>query len=205
MPLACTGQGYTPPESSTTVLGVSQSASVLQQQLVRSRNWRNRWKVSPATACSTAQQNGNLCASAGGTETEDQYAQMMLASSPWIYSSINPKDTQGRKLVRPPGNQGTCSACVAFAVTAAAETALATFHQVDVANCSISVQALFFCQNQNKPNDCASGELIVLNSMFSLQGEHHTFGGLQRSITICFVRSISVHRQPDTNRPEPCF
>lgn len=49
------------------------------------------------------------------------------------------------------------NACTAFAVAAAAETAMAAALQVDVQQCSISVQALFFCTPNAPIRSCDAG------------------------------------------------
>ena len=66
----------------------------------------------------------------------------MLATSPQVYSSTNPSQAGPVRLVAAAASQGECQSCVAFAVRAAAETAMAAALGVDVQRCSISVQAL---------------------------------------------------------------
>ncbi|KAF6249804.1 hypothetical protein COO60DRAFT_928868 [Scenedesmus sp. NREL 46B-D3] len=78
----------------------------------------------------------------------------MLAMSPQAYSSTSSK---GPRLVSPAQDQEQCQACTAFAVAAAAETAMAAALQVDVQQCSISVQALFFCAPNEPTRSCEAG------------------------------------------------
>jgi hypothetical protein len=78
----------------------------------------------------------------------------MLATSPEVYSSTNASRVQ---LVAPPQSQQECQTCAAFAVAAAAETAMASALQVDVQQCSISVQALYFCPPSSPGRSCSAG------------------------------------------------
>jgi hypothetical protein len=85
-----------------------------------------------------------LCAAAS-TQEVDKFTELLLATSPEVYSSTNQTQVGAVQLVAAARDQGDCQACTAFAVASAAETAMAAALQVPVHQCSISVQGLFFC------------------------------------------------------------
>eukprot|EP00878_Enallax_costatus_P028282 GHUV01030534.1.p1 GENE.GHUV01030534.1~~GHUV01030534.1.p1 ORF type:complete len:437 (+),score=68.02 GHUV01030534.1:910-2220(+) len=93
----------------------------------------------------------------------------MVAASPLVYSSLDPKDTGGVKLVAAPMDQQSCDTCAAFAVTSAAETAMASVLAVDVAGCSISVQALHFCPPKNQPKRACQGGWTIDSTLAVLE------------------------------------
>jgi hypothetical protein len=95
-----------------------------------------------------------LCAAAS-TDDASMYAQLMLATSPQTYSSAS--SGSAVQLVAPAQNQQQCQTCAAFAVAAAAETAVASVLQVDVRECSISVQALYACPPGRPTRSCSAG------------------------------------------------
>jgi hypothetical protein len=144
------GQGLLPSLSST--VGSSNTLSRLQQLYSSSNAWRRAYKQHPKSACSRANA-ASLCAAAATTAV-DAYVQLLLATSPNIYSSTG--DSRVR-VVAPAGDQGPCETCAAFAVAAAAETAMASALQVDVQQCSISVQALYSCPPGRPGRSCTSG------------------------------------------------
>lgn len=134
---------------------------ILQQQLERSKSWRAAWRLNPKAACNRAG-SGSLCGSSSTEETE-KYAQLLLAASPFAYSSLDAKYVGNVRLVAPPGNQGPCSTCVAFAVASAAETAVSTALRIDAQNCSLSIQGLYFCSSPELgPRGCDDGTCIVV-------------------------------------------
>ncbi len=148
------GQGLRPSPKRT--LGASNALKQLQQLHSSSTSWRRSYKQSPKSACSKGGR-GSLCAAAGA-DAADAYAQLMLATSPQAYSSLNPQYAGSVRLVAPPGDQEGCQTCVAWAVTSAAETAMATALRVNVLSCSISVQALYFCPAGGGPvRSCDAG------------------------------------------------
>ncbi|WIA34515.1 hypothetical protein OEZ86_012838 [Tetradesmus obliquus] len=62
------------------------------------------------------------------------------------YSSNSTSNTPGRRaFISPAQNQGACSSCVGFAVTAAAEAAVNVYKQQNWDKLSLSEQALSFC------------------------------------------------------------
>jgi hypothetical protein len=77
----------------------------------------------------------------------------MLATSPRVYSSTSDRI----RLVAAAQDQGPCQSCAAFAVAAAAETAMAAALQVNVQQCSISAQALYFCPSGKPARSCSAG------------------------------------------------
>lgn len=143
------GQGLIP--SHVPPVGASNTLSQLQQQYKNSKAWKRAYKQRPSSVCARSG-SASLCAAQGKSST-DAYAQLMLATSPQAYSSA---DTKVR-LVAPAQDQSGCQTCTAFAVAGAAETAMASALQVDVLQCSISVQALFFCAPNEPIKSCESG------------------------------------------------
>eukprot|EP00878_Enallax_costatus_P030809 GHUV01033602.1.p2 GENE.GHUV01033602.1~~GHUV01033602.1.p2 ORF type:complete len:112 (-),score=39.13 GHUV01033602.1:623-958(-) len=93
----------------------------------------------------------------------------MLAASPQVYSSLNAKYTSGVRMVDPPLNQQPCDTCSAMAVASAAETAMASVYRVNVADCSISVQALHFCPPGNEPARRCKGGWSLTSTLSLLQ------------------------------------
>eukprot|EP00878_Enallax_costatus_P007935 GHUV01008301.1.p1 GENE.GHUV01008301.1~~GHUV01008301.1.p1 ORF type:complete len:549 (+),score=91.58 GHUV01008301.1:280-1926(+) len=146
------GQGFSP--SSPTV-GASGGDNQLQQQYESSRAWRRSYKFSPKSACSS--KNGASLCGAAVNVSADAYAQLMLATSPQVYSSMDPKWTGGVRVVAPAGDQKQCQTCAAFAVASAAETSMASVLHVDVTECSISMQSLYFCPQHAPARTCDSG------------------------------------------------
>lgn len=144
------GQGLLPSQSTT--VGASNTLLQLQELYSSSQAWRRAFKQQPKSACSKAT-GTSLCAPAA-TDAVNTYAQLMLATSPSTYSSTADSRVN---LVSPAQDQGPCHTCAAFAVAAAAETAIASALQVDVQLCSISVQALHFCPPGRPGRSCSSG------------------------------------------------
>jgi hypothetical protein len=90
-------------------------------------------------------------------QAADNADQLQMATSPSSYSSMNPSQVGDIRLVAEAGNQLSCQTCVAFAVTSAAETAMAAALGVSVEECSISVQGLYFCEPQKPVRSCKGG------------------------------------------------
>jgi hypothetical protein len=79
-----------------------------------------------------------------GDKGED--AQLLpVIASPQVFDNRNPKDTGGFNAVGPVKDQGTCGSCTAFAVLAAAQSAVAIALQED-ARSSLSEQDFHFCK-----------------------------------------------------------
>ena len=97
----------------------------------------------------------NLSAEILGAENEV----LLLAASPTSYDGRDLLSTDGVQLVSLPSiEQGGCSTCVAFSVTAAAQTAVAAAMHVNVSNIpAFSVQALYFCEPKAPVRRCHSG------------------------------------------------
>ena len=96
----------------------SLGASSLQQQLTEvyknSVAWKRALASSPADACSD--RAGSLCASRGGSLQAT--AQLLVASSPQAFDARQPGHMGGFSAVGPVKDQGDCSSCVSFAVSA---------------------------------------------------------------------------------------
>eukprot|EP00878_Enallax_costatus_P032448 GHUV01035659.1.p1 GENE.GHUV01035659.1~~GHUV01035659.1.p1 ORF type:complete len:198 (+),score=32.74 GHUV01035659.1:349-942(+) len=83
---------------------------------------------------------GTLCGV--NVATVQGKAAITEATSPAVYDARNPDKTGGYNLINPPRDQGYCDACVAFAVTAAAETAMAAALRVNVSDLPALSEAL---------------------------------------------------------------
>ncbi|WIA24084.1 hypothetical protein OEZ85_013692 [Tetradesmus obliquus] len=82
---------------------------------------------------------------------------LLLALTPDAYSSNNTADTPGgQAFISPAQDQGTCSVCVGFAVTAAAEAAINVYKQQSWDKLGLSEQDLSFCQLSPRIN-CVTG------------------------------------------------
>eukprot|EP00878_Enallax_costatus_P021233 GHUV01022475.1.p1 GENE.GHUV01022475.1~~GHUV01022475.1.p1 ORF type:complete len:316 (+),score=67.80 GHUV01022475.1:281-1228(+) len=150
------GQGLIVSEATT--LGASVTVAGLQKYLSASRSWKQTYKLRPAAACNS--QSGNLCATTkSSTDDTSTYAQLMLATSPAVYVTST---------VSPAQAQATCNSCTAFAVTAAAEAAIASVLKLkDFTNNSFSAQDFYFCSRDN-PRSCSNG-LSLPNALAELQ------------------------------------
>jgi len=94
-------------------------------------------------------------------QSADQYAQLMLATSPAAYSSTSPLDTGGRRLVSAPQSQGPCDTCVAFTLASAAESAITSALVLNsVTQVSISVQSIYYCSDDTY-RECDSGMTLL--------------------------------------------
>jgi hypothetical protein len=149
-----TGQGFRL-SSTATNLGVSNSFKQLQQMYSDSKAWKGAYKQTPAAACNK-RSRASLCA-AQDMQEADNAAQLQMATSPSSYSSMNPSQVGNIRLVAAAGNQLGCQTCVAFAVTSAAETAMAAALGVPVEDCSISVQGLYYCEPKKPVRSCGAG------------------------------------------------
>eukprot|EP00775_Hariotina_reticulata_P003198 gene3198-biopygen4856 len=147
------GQGYRP---GATVMGAAKNPyDQLRTLYSSSRAWKQVYKLAPAAACSS-HSKASLCA-AKDTHASDDAAQLQMATSPSAYSSINPLQVGNIRLVAAAGDQLSCQSCVAFAVTSAAETAMAAVLGVPVDECSMSVQGLHFCDAAGPVRNCGAG------------------------------------------------
>eukprot|EP00878_Enallax_costatus_P023332 GHUV01024807.1.p1 GENE.GHUV01024807.1~~GHUV01024807.1.p1 ORF type:complete len:216 (+),score=42.52 GHUV01024807.1:684-1331(+) len=79
----------------------------------------------------------------------------MLATSPQVYSSKDPRQTGGLNLAGQVGDQDPCNTCTAFAVTSAAEMAVASVQRIGIQQISYSPQSLYYCTGI--PRDCTTG------------------------------------------------
>uniref|UniRef100_A0A383W290 Peptidase C1A papain C-terminal domain-containing protein n=1 Tax=Tetradesmus obliquus TaxID=3088 RepID=A0A383W290_TETOB len=82
---------------------------------------------------------------------------LLLALTPSSYSSNETRDTPGRRsFIGPAQDQGRCSSCVGFAVTAAAEAAINVHRQQSWRSFNLSEQDLSFCKLTPRVN-CITG------------------------------------------------
>jgi hypothetical protein len=72
---------------------------------------------------------------------------LLLVLTPPAYSSNDTADTpDGRAFISPAQDRQSCAACVALAVTAAAEAAVNVYMQQDWNQLNLSEQDLSFCR-----------------------------------------------------------
>jgi hypothetical protein len=83
-----------------------------------SKAWQAAYAAVPQSACNL-RGGKSMCSSE--TSAGDSYAQLVLATSPAAYSSLDDRWTGGRMLLTAARNQGTCTSCVAHVVVQAAE------------------------------------------------------------------------------------
>ena len=130
------GQGLRP--SRETVLGASAQYRALKSLYGRTRAFLTAYKQGArSNAC--ANKRGSLCAA--GISDEEQTV-LLMATSPLAYHS---GESRVLSAVGPVRNQGRCSACLAFAVTAAADSAMATALQQE-AKGALSEHDYYFCK-----------------------------------------------------------
>ena len=130
------GQGLRP--NKDTVLGASAQYRTLKNLYGRTRSFLTSYKLgSRANACASKQ--GSLCAA--GISDEEQTV-LLMATSPQSYHSGESRELSA---VGPVRNQKRCSSCLAFAVTAAAESAMATALQQQ-ARGALSEHDFYFCK-----------------------------------------------------------
>jgi hypothetical protein len=96
-----------------------------------------------------------------------------MATSPASYDARIPAMTGGFSAVGPVKDQGNCTTCVAFAVLAAAQSAIASALQTN-ATSRLSEQDFFFCKTRRY------GEERRCNSMLSVADSMERFAELQR-------------------------
>ena len=87
--------------------------------------------------------SATLCS--GALNAEDA-AQLLMAASPSKYDARLPTHTGGFVAVSAVRNQGSCWACTSFALTAAAEAAVASALGKDARQKQFSVQEFHFCR-----------------------------------------------------------
>ena len=130
------GQGLVQDPKAT--LGAPGALQALSRLYKDSKAWRKVYKYSRARACS--KQSGSLCSSAYGSQQDAQL--LLMATSPQAYDS---RKAAVHTVVGPVKDQGLCSSCMAFAVLAAAESAMAVALQQSASG-ALSEQDFYFCK-----------------------------------------------------------
>ncbi|WIA37148.1 hypothetical protein OEZ86_014109 [Tetradesmus obliquus] len=104
-------------------------------------------------ACSRSQ--GSLCSPY--SQTMEQKGAMLIATSPQSFDARSHGAMGSFSAVAQPKDQGQCNSCVAFALLAAAQSAMACALKQD-ASSSISEQDFFFCKSvsQGEERTCSS-------------------------------------------------
>jgi hypothetical protein len=147
-PLA--GQGYKASNGNT--YGASNSYMRLQRllHLARTRFSANKKELNMlvrAVACSKPKKSGTLCGSGGtgGSTLENRLALLVLTSPAAFDARTNPIGPARAFAVSPPKQQHSCFTCSAFAVAAAAESAVAAGAGVNGSAIDLSEQQLYYC------------------------------------------------------------
>ncbi|KAI8477347.1 MAG: hypothetical protein J3K34DRAFT_515697 [Monoraphidium minutum] len=139
-------------------LGSSGAWSSLSVIYAGSQRWKAAFKSSPELACSPL---GSTLCSAGAADDVEKFGQLVLATSPRVYSSADPASTGGLVLVAPPGDQRPCSSCTGFAVAAAARAAIASALRVNATDVEpLSPTDLLYC-SKGAPQTCNGGWTLV--------------------------------------------
>ncbi|KAI8477344.1 MAG: hypothetical protein J3K34DRAFT_291 [Monoraphidium minutum] len=139
-------------------LGSSGAWSSLSVIYAGSQRWKAAFKSSPASVCSAS---GSTLCSAGAADDVEKFGQLMLATSPLVYSSLDPASTGGLVLVAPPGDQRPCASCTGFAVAAAARAAIASALRVNATDVEpLSPTDLLYC-SKGAPQTCSGGWTLI--------------------------------------------
>eukprot|EP00878_Enallax_costatus_P013829 GHUV01014464.1.p1 GENE.GHUV01014464.1~~GHUV01014464.1.p1 ORF type:complete len:305 (+),score=62.12 GHUV01014464.1:626-1540(+) len=137
------GQGLDTTDGATQ--GATVATKSLEELYANSEAYKTAWRAGPRAACSSAgTSKANLCSA---SVSQEQQQVLELAASPLYYDSRITTYT-GVPIISTPKDQGSCSTCVAFVVTAALQTALAAGLQEPVTGISFSEQQLFFCSEE---------------------------------------------------------
>ena len=92
------------------------------------KSWKATYRRATSAACS--RNNPQSLCSSGSSSDISQLAQLVFATSPSAFSSLDPSRTGGVPRINAPGDQRPCNTCAGFAVAAAAEAAVASVLQV---------------------------------------------------------------------------
>ena len=158
------GQGLRP--NKETVLGASAQYQALKSLYGRTQSFLTSYK-SGVRINVCASKRGSLCAA--GISDEEQTV-MLMATSPLSYHSGESRELSA---IGPVRNQGRCSACLAFAVTAAAESAMATALQQE-AKGTLSEHDFYFCKGISPGFQGSCEEAFSLQDSVSRWIDLHT-------------------------------
>ena len=135
------GQGYVPLTDSN--YGSTAAYQTLRKLYKASKSYRKTFpQLARRVGCT-----GTSAVCGAGVKAADanEYAALMIATSPARYDARDPSMSGSKRVISPVRDQGTCSSCSAFAVIAAAETAVASFSGVDASKIDLSEQHAFYC------------------------------------------------------------
>jgi hypothetical protein len=104
-----------------------------------SKAWRKAFAAAADRQAVCARSGKSLCA-ADSQQSASQRAQLLVATSPQAYDARSAAMAGGFSAVGPPKDQQACTACVAFAILAAVQSAVASALHKD-ATSSLSEQA----------------------------------------------------------------
>eukprot|EP00877_Chromochloris_zofingiensis_P001286 jgi/Chrzof1/11158/Cz05g26030.t1 len=154
--LLALGSGQGLKLNTTRSLAASSASSTLQRLYQSSKAWKSAFKLHPKVSCKGS--GGTLCAAR--TNNSQEYAQLVLATSPYRYDSRSLKDVGSYSPLDVCRDQGDCSTCVGFAVTAACQAAIASVLQVNGTSIpAFSVQDLQLCSGGSQV--CSSGSFMI--------------------------------------------
>uniref|UniRef100_A0A383WDA4 Peptidase C1A papain C-terminal domain-containing protein n=1 Tax=Tetradesmus obliquus TaxID=3088 RepID=A0A383WDA4_TETOB len=137
-----------------TALRASSSYETLKNIYGNSKVFKQAFATGRASqACSRSQ--GSLCSPY--SQTMEQRGAMLIATSPQSFDARSHGAMGSFSAVAQPKDQGQCNSCVAFALLAAAQSAMACALKQD-ASSSISEQDFFFCKSvsQGEERTCSS-------------------------------------------------
>ena len=177
------GQGLRP--NKDTVLGAASQYRTLKNLYGKTHAFLTSYKLGGRTnAC--ASKRGSLCAA--GISDEEQTV-LLMATSPLSYHSGQSRELSA---VGPVRDQGRCSACLAFAVTAAAESAMATaLHQE--ARGVLSEHDFYFCKGIRPGVQGSCEEAYTLEESVSRWIDLHNYF---KYITTTDCLPYDPHKQP---------
>jgi hypothetical protein len=135
-------------------------------------------KLSRSVVCSEQRKTGTMCGSGatGGSGLEDKAALLLMTSPAAFDARTDPIGPARAFTVSPPKQQHSCYTCSAFAVAAAAESAVAAGAGVNGSAIDLSEQQLYYCSTDPTTSNgrtimCDSG-MSVETGLAALKGQH---------------------------------
>jgi hypothetical protein len=169
---ALAGQGYKSSNGSTIYGASGKTLSLLTPyQLANkySKNKKDLTKLVAAVACSQNSRTGTMCGSGatGGSALEENAALLVMTSPAAFDARTDPIGPARAFAVSPPKQQHDCYTCSAFAVAAAAESAVAAGAGVNGSAVDLSEQQLYYCSTDPTADDgrtiaCDTGMTVTV-------------------------------------------
>jgi len=158
------GQGYVSSQIDVTRAANVQSIQQTPLQLIKSRykDKKELNKLVKRSAMACSQKSGTLCGSGGtGSALQDKMALLVVMSPSAFDARTDPIGPARAFAVSPPKQQHSCYTCSAFAVAAAAESAVAAGAGVNGSAIDLSEQQLHYCSTDPATSD---GQMILCTS-----------------------------------------